>query len=88
MCLSVIMPVSFWLPGCEPDNWAPDVNTGKKLHDCLGERSAHIQEQIADNLRVIATNARKFRWGASCGIAAPFIGVLAWALVSACRWFS
>jgi hypothetical protein len=85
-CLRVIMPVSFWLPGCEPENWETDVTAGKKLHDCFGERADHIQEQIAANLQVIENNARKFRWGASCGIAAPFVGVIAWLLASACGW--
>jgi hypothetical protein len=37
-CWRVIMPVSFWLPGCEPENWETDVIAGKKGHDCLHER--------------------------------------------------
>jgi hypothetical protein len=85
LCLLVIMPVKFWLPGCEPENWESDVVAGKKLHDCLGERAVHIQEQIADNLRIIEANAKKFKWGAICGIAAPFVGVVVWALVSMCH---
>ena len=85
-CLSTIMPVKFWLPGCEPHNWDEDVAAGKKLHDCLGERATHIQEQIADNLGVIEKNARRFKWGARFGIAAPFVGVVVWLLASACRF--
>jgi hypothetical protein len=45
-CWRVLMPVNFWLPGCEPGNWETDVAAGKNLHDCLGERADHIQEQI------------------------------------------
>jgi hypothetical protein len=86
MCLRVIMPVKFWLPGCEPGNWESDVVAGKTLHACLGERSMHIQEQIAENHTVIEANARIFKWGARCGIAAPFIGFLVWGLISVCRW--
>ena len=85
-CLRVIMPVSFWLPGCEPENWDFDVTAGKKLHDCFGERADHIQEQIAANLQVIETNAKKFRLGAACGIAAPFVGFALWAAASAGHW--
>jgi hypothetical protein len=88
LCLSTIMPVKFWLPGCEPGNWEPDVVAGKTLHDCLGERARHMQEQITENLSVIESNARRFKWGAICGIAAPFVGVLIWGLVSICRWAS
>src|SRR5437879_5752004 len=39
LCLSVVMPISFYLPGCEPGNWQSDVAAGKKLHDCSGERA-------------------------------------------------
>jgi hypothetical protein len=85
LCLRTVMPAKFWLPGCEPHNWEPDVTAGKKLHDCLGERASHIQSQIAENLTVIESNARRFKWGAMCGIAAPFIGVIVWGLVSVCR---
>jgi hypothetical protein len=38
-CLRTVMPVSFWLPGCEPHNWESDVAAGKELHDCFGEKS-------------------------------------------------
>ena len=90
-CLRTIMPVRFWLPGCEPHNWQSDVATGKKLHDCLGERATHIQEAIADNVKVVEMNARRFKWGARFGIAAPFVGLLVWGLASTCRfaagWF-
>jgi hypothetical protein len=91
-CLRTIMPVKFWLPGCEPHNWDSDVVVGKKLHDCLGERATHIQEQIADNLVVIETNARRFKRGARFGIAAPCVGFVVWLLLAnACRfsagWF-
>jgi hypothetical protein len=84
-CWRVIMPVSFWLPGCEPENWDSDVAAGKKLHDCFGERADHIQEQIGANLVVISRNARKFRWGAGFGITAPFVGILAWGAASLCH---
>ena len=86
LCWLVIMPVSFWLPGCEPENWETDVIAGKKLHDCLGERAGHIQDQIAANLKIIESNAKKFRWAAAFGIAAPFVGVAAWGIASACHW--
>jgi hypothetical protein len=86
LCLTTIMPVTFWLPGCEPENWEPDVLAGKKLQDCLGERARHIQDQIGENLRVIESNARRFKLGAALGITAPFVGVIAWVLVSICQW--
>jgi hypothetical protein len=88
LCLTTIMPVKFWLPGCEPGNWESDVTAGKKLQDCLGERAGHIQDQIGENLKVIESNARRFKWGATLGIAAPFVGILAWGLISVCRWVS
>ena len=56
--------MSFWLPGLAPENWSSDVTGGRELDDCLGERAQHIQEQIADNLKIIESNANLFKWGA------------------------
>jgi hypothetical protein len=78
LCLLAIMPAGFYLPGCEPANWEDDINASKELEDCLGERAQHIQEQIVDNNQVIQRNARKFRWAASLGVAAPPLGLVVW----------
>jgi hypothetical protein len=88
LCITAIRPVSFWLPGCEPQNWRSDVAEGRELDDCLGERAQHIQEAIVDNLKVIDSNAKLFKWGARLGIAAPFVGLVVWLLASACRFAS
>ncbi|SHN72096.1 hypothetical protein [Bradyrhizobium erythrophlei] len=80
LCISAIQPADFYLPGCEPDNWKEDIDTGKKLDDCLGERAGHIQSDIDSNTEVIRKNARLFKWGSRFGIAAPFVGVLIWAI--------
>jgi hypothetical protein len=86
LCIVAIQPVSFWLPGLAPENWDTDVSSGRELDDCLGERAAHIQQQIGENLVTIARNATRFRWGSRLGIAAPFVGVVVWLLASACRF--
>jgi hypothetical protein len=85
LCITAIRPVNFWLPGLAPENWETDVTSGRALDDCLGERAQHIQEQIAENLKTIASNASLFKWGARLGIAAPFAGVMAWLLASLCK---
>jgi hypothetical protein len=77
-CVRSLQPISFWLPGCEPDNWEDDVAAGRKLEDCLQERAKHIQDHIDENTRVIEKNARLFKWGTRIGIAAPFVGFVAW----------
>jgi hypothetical protein len=82
LCIKAIQPVSFWLPGLAPENWVADVETGRELDDCLGERAHHIQEQITENITTIEKNARLFRWGSSIGISAPFVGVMIWLLLS------
>jgi hypothetical protein len=83
-CIRSIQPVGFYLPGCEPINWLEDVDAGRKLDDCLGERAKHIQDNIAYNFDVIEKNAVLFKWGARFGIAAPFLGVLAWVIALHC----
>jgi hypothetical protein len=88
LCWLVLMPVKFWIPGCEPHLWESDVTAGKKLHDCLGERADHVEEQIADNLQVIERNANKFRVGAIVGILAPPVGFISWLLASVCHFVS
>lgn len=88
LCIKAIQPVSFWLPGLAPENWTKDIASARKLDDCLGERAAHIQEQIAENLQTIDRNAKYFRWGARLGIAAPFAGVVVWLLATAAAWLA
>ena len=83
LCILAIQPVSFWLPGLAPENWDSDIASGRDLDDCLGERAAHIQIQIAENLQTIALNARRFQWGSRLGITAPFAGIVVWLLASA-----
>ena len=79
-CIRAIQPASFYLPGCEPANWLEDVEAGKELDDCLGERAKHIQTHIDANFKVIERNAKLFKWGARFGIAAPFVGIINWAI--------
>ena len=80
LCISAIQPADFYLPGCEPVNWKEDIDAGKDLDDCLGERAGHIQSDINANTEVIKKNAGLFKWGSRFGIAAPFVGVVIWAL--------
>jgi hypothetical protein len=77
-CVRSLQPTSFWLPGCEPTNWEEDVAAGRKLDDCLEERAKHIQDHIDQNAHVIEKNAKLFKWGTRFGIAAPFVGFVAW----------
>jgi hypothetical protein len=88
LCITAIRPVNFWLPGLAPENWDTDVASGRALDDCLGERAQHIQEQIADNLKIIKSNATLFKWGARLGISAPFVGISIWLLASVCKFVS
>jgi hypothetical protein len=82
LCIRAIQPVGFFLPGCEPANWQEDIEACKELDDCLGERAKHIQGHIDVNFKVIESNAEKFKWGARFGIAAPFVGVVAWLIAT------
>ena len=77
-CVNAIQPVGFFLPGCEPELWQEDIEGGRKLDDCLGERAMHIQGCIASNNKVIRKNAQIFSVGAGFGMAAPFVGILLW----------
>lgn len=78
LCIMAIFPVGFWLPGNEPASWYGDVNSEKELTPALGEEAEHIQSKISENRAVLEKNAKRFRWGAILGIAAPIAGTLAW----------
>jgi hypothetical protein len=78
-CVTAIQPVGFYLPGCHPQNWDEDVQAGRKLDDCLGERADHIQKHINYNSQIIEKNAKRFKWGTRAGMFAPVFGLLAWA---------
>jgi hypothetical protein len=82
LCIFVLQPADFWLPGLAPENWKEDIAQGKALDECLHERADHIQEQIDANNKLIGRNARLFRIGAFIGVSAPFVGVVVWILAS------
>jgi hypothetical protein len=86
LCVAATMPVKFWLPGNEPESWFRDVKDETETTTALGEEAEHIQAKIVENRMVTERNARRFKWGAMLGIAAPFVGTLFWVLTSFCRW--
>lgn len=77
-CIVAIFPVGFWLPGSEPKSWKTDVEEGKDLVASLGQAADHIQEKIEENRCVLDANAKRFKWGATLGIAAPLVGTVVW----------
>ncbi len=86
LCIRAIFPVGFWLPGNEPKSWYGDVTTGRTLDDAMGEEAEHIQTKIEDNRAVIKTNASRFKWGATLGIAAPVAGFIVWLISASSFW--
>lgn len=82
LCLSTAFPADFYLPGTRPANWYDDLDNKVEIIEALGEYAENCQEKIEDNSRVITKNARRFVWGAYLGIAAPFIGLISWFLMT------
>jgi hypothetical protein len=78
LCIRAAMPVGFNLPGTQPSGWETDVTGGRALKECQYDLLNFRENLIVENLAVIRNNARLFMIGAYCGIAAPFIGALAW----------
>jgi hypothetical protein len=75
LCITATLPVDFWVPGNEPGEWYADIENGTPLEVAIGEQAQHFDDSIKANSKVIASNARRFFWGAIIGIGAPFIGV-------------
>jgi hypothetical protein len=77
-CVTATIPVKFWLSGNEPDNWRDDVLEGEELKKMLADQANNYQAHIGENAGVLSANARRFKWGALIGVAAPFVGFAAW----------
>ena len=75
LCITATLPVNFWVPGNEPSEWYGDIEKGTPLEVAIGEQADHFDESIRANTKVIATNAKRFFWGALIGIGAPFLGL-------------
>jgi hypothetical protein len=82
LCIKAAMPVGFNLPGTQPSGWESDIAGGRELKDCQYDLLNFREELIKKNLATIKSNATLFKYGAYCGIAAPFIGAAAWALIA------
>jgi hypothetical protein len=82
LCIKAAMPVGFNLPGTQPSGWESDIAGGRALKDCQYDLLTFRDDLIKENLSTIKRNARLFKYGAYCGIAAPFIGAAAWALIA------
>jgi hypothetical protein len=88
LCIRAAMPVEFNLPGTQPSGWAEDVKGMRELEECQHDLLNFRERLIRENLATIKTNARLFRIGAYCGVAAPFVGAVAWALWSSVQTLS
>jgi hypothetical protein len=88
VCVRATMPVEFWLPGNEPENWRDDVHKERTLKEMLGDQADNYQRHIGKNDGALRRNARWFKWGATLGVAAPFVGCAMWLLASLCRFAS
>lgn len=85
LCVSATLPTGFDLPGGEPNNWRRDVESGRPVIESLREQAENYQGKIDDNGGVLRANAKRFKWGALLGLAAPFVGFVVWFLASSCR---
>ena len=85
LCVKATMPVKFWLGGAEPHDWADDCKVGRNFVECLSQQADHLQQRITENQEIIESNSKWFFWGASIGVAAPFVGLAIWLLPHLCR---
>lgn len=77
-CITAAMPVGFRLPGTKPSNWEDDVAQGHTLQECQHDLLIIRETAIRENIEAIERNARRYRIGASLGIAAPVVGFIIW----------
>lgn len=74
-CVSVVWPSKFQLPGNHPKNWWPDEVSRGSIVEAIGGESENYQERIEFNEAAIKRSAKRLKWGAAIGSAAPFVGL-------------
>ena len=78
LCALATLPADFYLPGSQPNSWTNELEEGAEIAAALRDQATNSQTKIDHNRAVLTANSRKFKWGAVCGIAAPFVGLLIW----------
>jgi hypothetical protein len=84
LCALATLPADFYLPGSQPDSWEEELKEGTEPGAALRDQVVNSQTKINRNGALLIANSKKFKWGAVCGIAAPFIGLLVWLIASRC----
>ncbi|WP_430437804.1 hypothetical protein [Oceanibaculum nanhaiense] len=85
VCIWSALPLEMWLPGGEPETWYRDIQSGKPFPDSMAELAELIQEKISENRKYIEANAKRFRFGAICGVISPGVGTLLWVAILTCQ---
>ena len=81
-CVRAALPVQFATVGAQPKSWWEEGVENRPLAECLHMESENYQKRITYNQEVNKRGAGLLRLGAYLGIAAPFIGFVAWAVVA------
>jgi hypothetical protein len=55
-----------------------NITRGHTMQQCQYDLIRNNEISIKENIAVISKNARRYTIGAYCGIAAPFVGAVAW----------
>lgn len=80
-CISATVPVDFHIAGNRPQNWYPDIQSGKPYLEALGGELENYQERMRANDTIMEKASKKLRWGAQLGMWAPVLGVATAAIV-------
>lgn len=83
LCAWATLPAKMCLPGNEPESWKCEIEAGLPLAKGICDEVENCQQNIEENEKMLARNARRFKAGAVVGITAPAVGFLAWLLVTA-----
>jgi hypothetical protein len=78
LCIWSTWPVSFAVPGNEPESWYEDIGGPREFKLLLGEQAENYQKKIARNNETLRLNARRFALGALFGIASAPAGFVTW----------
>jgi MFS family permease len=80
-CILATLPVQFFTPGNDPEEWYEDIRDGVCEQLAFGQQVVHYNTHIFANRTTLERNAGRFRNGALLGISAPVISLLAAGLV-------
>lgn len=82
LCVWVLLPTKYHLPGNHPQNWCHDEVRLGPLNEAIGGEAENYQEKIDFNVASLKSDGLFLRMGTVTGCLAPAVGFLVWNILT------